>query len=611
MRKDHVGSGIGSVSLIPDRQDVTVGRRFYIDIVYTAGPRGIGAGGAVRFKLPGFVLKPDTKVPVTCSNPDVRWLCSNQLPKTNGKSGSEFKLIDYLFVVLREGRLNEGDSITVRYGADISQATYAPEWSQKWPVEAAVDTDGLRAAPGSGFYLVPNSPVLTFVNDGPRRIEVFIPSYTCVNEPFRVVLRMLDRYNNIVEDYTGKVSLEALTGMESISLGDNTVEAHHRGVLVVEDIRLETAGVHRIMAQDRVLGLWARSNPTKTTKDKCVGLFWGDTHCHSSISADTAAVNAMIRGPSEDYDYARNRSALDFCMVTDHIETQSEQDWEETRRAAGNAYEPGRFVAFSGFEATYQPLRREGDKNVYFFDDDAEWVNRGTTEELYSTLKKRKSRALVIPHLHSHHINWDRHDPELERVVEVYSHWGCGLSRDSDPPLIPGLARRPEHYVHHALEQGAKLGFIASADHSYGHPGDDFWWDLSNHNGGLAAVFSAELTREGIWKGVWSRRCYGTTRARILLEFDINGHVMGEEIAESVGTRVLAIKVYGTSAISEIRVVKNGRIVQRFPGDRRIDMGLEYRDDAAERGTDYYYVHVRQEDGEQAWSSPIWVIRPA
>ena len=37
--------------------------------------------------------------------------------------------------------------------------------------------------------------------------------------------------------------------------------------------------------------------------------------------------------------------------------------------------------------------------------------------------------------------------------------------------------------------------------------------------------------------------------------------------------------------------------------------GVFFTDDKAERDTDYYYVRVRQRDGQWAWSSPIWVER--
>ncbi len=83
--------------------------------------------------------------------------------------------------------------------------------------------------------------------------------------------------------------------------------------------------------------------------------------------------------------------------------------------------------------------------------------------------------------------------------------------------------------------------------------------------------------------------------------------MMGEEFAVAESTRDMKINVYGTSAIAVIEIVKNSRVLQSFPGDRRIDLELTHCDNEAERETDYYYIHVRQEDGEQAWSSPVWV----
>ena len=40
-------------------------------------------------------------------------------------------------------------------------------------------------------------------------------------------------------------------------------------------------------------------------------------------------------------------------------------------------------------------------------------------------------------------------------------------------------------------------------------------------------------------------------------------------------------------------------------------MELTHRDDTPGRPTDYYYIHILQADGEQAWSSPVWVSTPA
>ena len=597
MRRDHFGTGNGRVSIEVASPEIIVGRRFRMTVTYAAGPGGVAVGGGVRFRLPGFRVDDyGERPPVRCSNPDVRLVCTNTLPERDGKNGAEFFTIDYLFVTLDGAPLKPGDRIAVDYGHHIgAKHVFAPQCAQRWAVEAAVDPDGSRRAPGSGFHLVTDPPVLTFVSDRAVALEVTIPSTTVAGEPFDTVVRARDRYRNIAAGYRGTITLRGQP---------YTFTPADEGVHRFNDTALADPGVHRLTVTDEALGVSARSNPTKVfRKAPTTAVYWGDTHSHSTVSADTAASNDRRPRPAGVYEYARDRADLDFCMVSDHSQDLTAEDWRETQRAAADACEPGRFVAFSAFEATHQPQRKDGDKNVYFFTDDEPYVSEGTTAEMYDDLGRRGSPVMVIPHLHGR-TNWQLHDPGLERVVEVYAHWGCGLAPDFEPPMIVPL--EPENCVSHALEQGHRLGFIASADHSGGHPGDDFWWRLSSYDGGLAAVYAADLTREGIWAGLWNRRCYGTTRARILLAFEINGHDMGSELI-AAGAREISVNAYGTAGIETVMVIKNGRVLESVAGDGRLDVEAAFTDDAPERDTDYYYAHVVQVDGEQAWASPIWV----
>jgi hypothetical protein len=289
--------------------------------------------------------------------------------------------------------------------------------------------------------------------------------------------------------------------------------------------------------------------------------------------------------------------------VTDHSDSMSAEDWRRTQRAAAEHYVPGEFVTFAAVESTHHPMRREGgDKNLYYFADDQPLMSTGGLDEVYAFLKSLGSPTMSIQHMHAG-TRWDLHDPDLERVVEVYAHWGCGMTPTSEPPMLG--RRRPGQYVVDALERGLKVGFIASADHSYGRPGDDFFWRLGPYQGGLAAVYAPALTREGIWNGLYNRRCYGTTRARILVEFEINGRPMGSELP-ACDTRRLRVGVYGTVSVERADVFKNGRVWQTIPGSEALDIEREFVDDRPERPVDYYYLHVVQVDGEQAWSSPIW-----
>jgi len=598
--------GNGAVSIDIADRDVLVGRRYCMTVTYTAGRQGVAIGGCLRFRLPGLHLSNVRGLALCCSNPNVVLRASNEAPAVDGRNAAELLMLDYLFVRVEKEPLREGDTVSVRYGDALGLIhTCAPRMAQRWRVEVATDLDGCRAAPGSGFYLVPDAPALNFVSDRAFYLEVTIPASTQVGEAFETVVRARDRYHNICTDYAGTVELMAEGDGERRALGRCAFTSGDSGVHVFARSVFDTVGVNRVAVMDEGHGLYARSNPSRTTAgNPRYGLFWGDTHCHSSISRDSAGINSLIPRPTGDYDYARNRADLDFCMVTDHIENQTDEEWRETCEAARTWYEPGRFVTFSGFEVSFPA----GDRNVYFTREEEPRYAKDTLEDLYGHLRQLDGRAMVIPHQHVA-VDWTAHHSELERVTEVYSHWGCGLSRSSRPPLVPPGAPRPEEsYVHYALDQGARLGFIASADHSYGHPGDDFWWGLSNYTGGLAAVYAPALTRQGIWDGLWSRHCYGTTRARILLEVAMNGHLMGEELTAEAGSqRRMRVSAHGTTAIDAVEIVRNGRVVHTSRGDGALGLEFSFDDRGAEAETDYYYVHVTQVDGEQAWSSPIWV----
>ncbi len=607
MRFDKEGRDNGEISIDIPNRNVVVGCRYAMCITYTAGSKGIATGGCVRFRLPGFRIGENELLPVSCSNPQLKLSCADNLPAIDGMTGREFKFVDCLFVSIEGASLKEGETISFVYG-NSGLGVSAPEYAHRWGIEVSTDYDGTRSGPGSGFYLVEDPPVINFISDRAARIEITIPSYTKSSEVFDTVVKIRDRYNNIVPSYRGRIGLKIESCGKICCVKEYEFTEEDGGVHRFDEILFSEEGINRIVVTDEGLGVCARSNPSKTTeKESPCRLFWGETHTHSTVSADTAAFNGLQGRPKDVYAYARDIADLDFCMVTDHSQNLDADEWEETMEAAKTCCEPGKFVTFSAYEATHVPLRQDGDKNVCFFEDDAPCINEGSTKDLYCKLKKLQTKSMVIPHLHSR-TNWEMHDPELERVVEIYSHWGCGLAPGNEMDMIPRCGLNPEHYVSHALEQGVKLGFIASADHSYGHPGDDFWWPLSNYNGGLAGVYAPSLTREALWDSIWNRRTYATTRARILLEFEIDGHMMGEEFVGDSGTeRRITVNAYGTVSIEKVEIIKNGCLLHTREGKRCLDMEFDWIDREAERETDYYYVHVLQVDGEQAWSSPIWV----
>jgi len=66
--------------------------------------------------------------------------------------------------------------------------------------------------------------------------------------------------------------------------------------------------------------------------------------------------------------------------------------------------------------------------------------------------------------------------------------------------------------------------------------------------------------------------------------------------------------VQGTGSIDRVAVIHNESYAYFAPGNRRKDMDFTYTDPHPAAGENRYYVRVEQEDGNLAWSSPVWIL---
>ena len=161
-------------------------------------------------------------------------------------------------------------------------------------------------------------------------------------------------------------------------------------------------------------------------------------------------------------------------------------------------------------------------------------------------------------------------------------------------------------YVQEALNRGYHFGIIAGSDTHTSDPGNPLVKHPlfpHPHRVGIMAIYAKELTRQALWEALWARRVYATTGERILLDFKIDGHDMGEDLALSKPP-LIHLMVAGTAPLAQVELIRNGQVVlsRIKPG---LDLEMEWQEDRVYPG--YYYLRVTQEDGEMAWSSSIWV----
>ncbi|MGH9632750.1 MAG: CehA/McbA family metallohydrolase [Bryobacteraceae bacterium] len=362
--------------------------------------------------------------------------------------------------------------------------------------------------------------------------------------------------------------------------------------------------------------VWGTPNPSVPVSSDGLSLFWGDLHAQSEHHVMHSQKNdfrqaGWSKGIScgtldECYSYARNISLLDFVAITDQGACLTDA-WEYCQEKVRQYHEPGRFVVFKGYEAG-SPL---GHRNVIYATDtvesplDARRFNTFHPDVVFSRYRGRGD-AIIIPHHVKTWTDWNYHDLELEPLMEIYSCWGQSESPGLD---LWNKGQTPGAGAWEAFGRGYRMGMIASSDNHVGMPGRSYPGDRQVHTpfaGGLCAIWARELTRESLFEALRERRCYGTTGARIVIRFSIGGSPMGSAMRREGGRQKLRLEISGAAPIERVEVVRNLQTWRTLQGaEQRSTMAEEISCDVSEPG--FYYLRVRQTDGQRAWTSPIWI----
>lgn len=348
-------------------------------------------------------------------------------------------------------------------------------------------------------------------------------------------------------------------------------------------------------------------------------VYWGDVHGHTGASDGKGSLDDF-------FTCARDVAGLDFVIVTDHDFGNGwpwrmpTNQWTLTQTKAEQHTVHGRFVAIAGYEWTSQPKywtevgggliserlfpgppRFYNHKNVYF---------PGRVDYLFSA----KDAACNSPDLLAEAVRkhggliHNAHPDAGPDGADQFDYAPSNSTVIVNTEMLPDIIRyqgtnhpvNGERTLRAFLNKGGRTGFVGGSDTHEGIPA------------ARTAVLASALTREAIFDALRHRRNYAVTHARIVLDFRINGHGMGEEIETGRAPRIV-VDVTGTDRIEEVVLIRDGQAIRSArPGKRNLHFEHVDRSFA---GPSWYYVRVAQTDRDphgnpsRAWSSPIWVSR--
>ena len=591
---------------------------------YTAGAAGIAEGGKIHIleRHASDWGTPQTDNP---DEPNYMWV--------SAPAGRECEL-DYSYswingpyypwrrvteIKLSKGSLKEGESVTLHWGGKLGFEV--SRYSVNYPLLVVVDPEGKDEE----RFAFAEKVTVRISGYTPARLKISIPSEIREETKIIAALKVEDEYGNPVEQFSGKVKLTGTDDSQAHGL-DQEIQfcAEDKGLKKVElDVKKEG---EYFTIQGQIDGRECfRSNQAKLIdRPTDYNLIWGDVHAHC---LDGIGMGTL----QECYDYARDAACLDYIAISANDAFITDDCWEKYKKLADENQIDEGFVTFLAYEwhgvsakggdhvvvfrNTDEPIHRSSRFAVGINDDlikgdpnrNEKYTDAETIEALYELLKDK--RVFLVPHVCGFKADLDRHHESIEPIVEIWSHHGDFTD-----------------FGEEALRKGHHVGLISNCDDHSGHTGDAYpyyrdrpkIYDLHEdpypgkremkHGGVTGAYIKGPMTRDSIFEAYYSRRVFGTSGVKILLNFTLNSSPMGSVVplTDAGMQKHLEIEAAGTARITRVEISKNLKIIETIEVNALTTV-LDYDDTQTSNEGDYYIVKVFQEDNNVAWSSPIWL----
>jgi hypothetical protein len=343
-------------------------------------------------------------------------------------------------------------------------------------------------------------------------------------------------------------------------------------------------------------------------------LLRGEFHRHTEISWDGGADGSL----EDMFRYAIDAAALDWIGNGDHDNGGGrEYSWWLTQKLTDAYHVKDRFTPLFCYERSVS--YPHGHRNCLFVqrgvltlprlaESDPQkrvaGIHADDTKMFYRYLKEFDGICAVHTSATGMGTDWRDNDPKVEPLVEIYQgdrnsyemeeapRAGHDPNGNKQPASLGGW--QPKGFINLALAKGYRLGFESSSDH----------W--STHISFCVAV-AEKHDRAGILNALKQRHSYGATD-NIILDVRCGEHIMGDEFKTNEAP-LLNVHVAGTAPLAGIDVLKDSEVIETLrPADANgSEFQGKWEDPKPQAGVHYYYVRVRQKDGQLAWASPMWI----
>lgn len=537
---EHVLSPLGSVTLL-ETAPVTAGSFGTWTLVYTVGSLGIDSGGQIKVarRLVSDWADPQFEDPQA---PGYSTAVTNGAAKLRASwqpRGYVRPKTPCIVIDVYDGSLAPGDTVTITLG-DMSRGS--PGLRAQTYIESHFEflvlVDPTNACDPRPLE---ESPTVTVVAAEMQKLVCVLPSQVVLGQPINIFVKGEDQWRNPTAAPPGVGFAWVGTGEVEIADGQLVGRSEGRGYLV--------ASVGAFTCQSNPMVIHAQTPPLKR--------YWGDLHAQTG---ETVGVGT----PDEYFRFGRDWGRLDFTSHQGNDFQITDEFWQQLNDTTARYHEDGRFVVFPGYEwSASSPTG--GDHNVFYRREgypimrSSHWLvphipanevsPAHPADQFYSRVKQNVplDEVLVCMHVGGRYANMrDYFDQELITLVELVSCWGVF-----------------EWMLWDAIDKGYIVGVMCNSDGHHGRPGaEDAGMAEFGIENGLTCVLTETLTRDAIFNALKERRCYGTTGARMLLDFAAGERPMGAVCTTQDGAITVSAAVTGAAPLESLQLFQGRQLIQ-------------------------------------------------
>jgi len=320
-------------------------------------------------------------------------------------------------------------------------------------------------------------------------------------------------------------------------------------------------------------------------------VYFGNLHNHCNVSDGQGT-------PAQAYAYARDVGQLDFFGLSDHANLMSASEWTLIKNTANAYNQDGVFAAFYGFEwTTYFSYGHVTIVNTDDYCSNSSPTN--TFDGLLNWVSTRNCAAFF------NHPGWDAFAfTEFDHFADPPSSKFVGIELWNDQDGFSKYYYNNGYYSNdgnkgyydEALVRNWKVGAAGGDDNHTATWGTSKPWEMG--------VLAPAKTRTEIFNALLARRFYSTMDRNLVLSININGFDMGSTIQGGTWNVVVEAFDLDNELITDIDLIKNGAVIHSWAPDDTHPIASVVQNCAH---GDYFYALVREADGNEAISSPVFI----